>query len=251
MCRPVSRDDALLLRTVRCPLISLVFASTSRALAVRSVRSVPSTRRCCARLPACKLATARCARLQRASRWSIARVVIIVRVRELDKIFAESGPSKGPPKSKTAAQAPLMGVLSFACVGGSAEPCLIKWVIKQTIISLLFFVPLPSLYLPVPSQARDTRGIPIGYPSDTHRIPGIPMCPADTRHTRDTHAPRARGWACARLIQIPVIPVIPMCPSDTRHTRDTQIPVHMGIKNHAPAREKGAAPLLRPILSCL
>ena len=59
------------------------------------------------------------------------------------------------------------------------------------------------------------------------------MCPADTRHTRDTHAPRARGWACARLIQIPVIPVIPMCPADTRHTRDTQIPVHMGIKNHA------------------
>ena len=103
LCRPVSRDDALLLRTVRCPLISLVFASTSRALAVRSVRSVPSTRRCCARLPACKLETARCARLQRASRWSIARVVIIVRVRELDKIFAESG-SKGPPK-KTAAQA--------------------------------------------------------------------------------------------------------------------------------------------------
>ena len=100
-----------------------------------------------------------------------------------------------------------MGVLSssisrqkgFCLRRWSAEPCLIKWVIKQTIISLLFFVPLPSLYLPVPSQGRDTRGIPVGYPSDTHRIPGIPMCPADTRHTRDTHAPRASRRFLVRL----------------------------------------------------
>ena len=90
----------------------------------------------------------------------------------------------------------------------SAEPCLIKWVIKQTIISLLFFVPLPSLYLPVPSQGRDTRGIPIGYPSDT----------------RDTHVPCGYpsypGYPCAQGQGLGLRPP----DSDTRDTRDTHVP---------------------------